>query len=66
MNVSYLCIHGLLGKKNKRRQTFVQKKQKVKSLEPRTVTKECHPGRECRCDCPSHTADSNVSSNTQV
>jgi hypothetical protein len=24
-----------------------------------TVTKECHPGRACRCDCPAHTADSN-------
>ena len=21
-----------------------------------TVTKECHPGRACRCDCPEHTA----------
>ena len=29
-----------------------------------TVIKECHPGRACRCDCPAHTADSNVSSNT--
>ena len=30
-----------------------------------TVTKECHPGRRaCRCDCPAHTANSNVSSNT--
>ena len=29
-----------------------------------TVTKECHPGRACRCDCPAHTADSDVSSNT--
>ena len=22
-----------------------------------TVTKTCHPGRACRCDCPAHTAD---------
>jgi hypothetical protein len=30
-----------------------------------TVTKECHPGRRAyRCDCPAHTANSNVSSNT--
>ena len=29
-----------------------------------TVTKTCHPGRVCRCDCPAHTTDSNVSSNT--
>ncbi len=29
-----------------------------------TVTKECHPGRACRCDCPAHTDNSNVSSNT--
>ena len=29
-----------------------------------TVTKECHPGRSCRCDCPAHTAHCNVSSNT--
>ena len=29
-----------------------------------TVTKECHPGRRgCRCDCPAHTANSNISSN---
>jgi hypothetical protein len=29
-----------------------------------TVTKECHPGQACRCDCPAHTHNSNVSSNT--
>jgi hypothetical protein len=35
------------------------------SLVGETVTKECHPGcRACRCDCPTHTANSNVSSNT--
>ena len=35
------------------------------SLVGETVTKECHPGRRaCRCDCPAHTANSNVSSNT--
>jgi hypothetical protein len=26
--------------------------------------KTCHPGRVCRCDCPAHTTDSSVSSNT--